>query len=144
MTVLATADSGTMRIVSTLAVSAVFAGGVPTKTTAYYALPGIERIGKNLYQSTKVIIETRACLHLPVDDEDALLKYLGPGEYEIVWEDRSTCEVERVTLGDTLPILRPRRHKSRDHSRLVSTMYVRVAFMDSSPWRCPWVGDGAS
>src|SRR5258708_18559603 len=33
----------------------------------------------------------RACHHLPVDDEDALLKYLGPQEYEIVWEDLSTC-----------------------------------------------------
>jgi hypothetical protein len=104
MTVLAAADSGTMRIVSILALSALFAGAVPTKTEDYYKLPSIERIGKNLYQSTKVIIETRACLHLPVDDEDALLKYLGPGQYEIVWEDRSTCEVQRVTLGETLPI----------------------------------------
>jgi hypothetical protein len=93
-----------MRIVSTLALAALFAGGAPTKTDDYYKLPSIERIGKNLYQSTKVIIETRACLHLPVDDEDALLKYLGPGEYQIVWEDRTTCEVERVTLGETLPI----------------------------------------
>jgi hypothetical protein len=100
----AAADNGTMRIVSTLALSALFAGGVPTKTTDYYTLPSIERIGKNLYKSTKVIIETRACVHVPVDDEDALLKYQGPGEYEIVWEDRSTCEVERVTLGETLPI----------------------------------------
>ena len=104
MTVLADADSGSMRILSTLALGALFAGGAPTKTEDYYKLPSIERIGKNLYQSTKVIIETRACLHLPVDDEDALLKYLGPGEYKIVWEDRTTCEVERVTLGETLPI----------------------------------------
>ena len=93
-----------MRIVSTLALSALFAGGVPTKTADYYTLPSIERIGKNLYQSTKVIIETRACSHMPVDDEDALLKYVGPVEYEIVWEDLLTCEVERVTLGDSLPI----------------------------------------
>ena len=92
-----------MRIVSILALSALFAGALPTKT-GDYKLPGIERIGKNLYQSSKAIIETHACLHLPVDDEDALLKYLGPEEYEIVWEDRSTCEVQRVTLGETLPI----------------------------------------
>ena len=104
MALLAAADSVTMRIVATLAFGALFAGGTPVKTEDYYQLPSIERIGKNLYQSTKVIIETRACLHLPVDDEDALLKYLGPGEYEILWEDRSTCEVERVTLGETLPI----------------------------------------
>jgi len=104
MTVLTAADSGTMRIASILALSALFAGAVPTKTDDYYKLPSIERIGKNLYQSTKVIVETRACIHLPVDDEDALLKYLGSGEYQILWEDRSTCEVQRVTLGETLPI----------------------------------------
>ena|SRR5712671_3684309 len=104
MTVLAAADSGTMRIVSILVFSALFAGAVPTKTGDYYKLPSIERIRKDLYQSGKAIIETHACLHQPVDDEDALLKYLGTEEYEIVWEDRSTCEVQRVTLGETLPI----------------------------------------
>ena len=101
---LAAADSGTMRIVSILALSALFAGAVPAKTEDYYKLPSIERIGKNLYQSANAVVETHACLHLPVDDEDALLKYLGPEEYEIVWEDHSTCEVQRVTLGETLPI----------------------------------------
>ena len=104
MTMLAAADSGTMIIVSILALSALFAGAVPTKTGDYYKLPGIERIGKNLYQSAKAIIQTHACLHQPVDDEDALLKYLGPEKYEIVWEDHSTCEVERVALSDKLPI----------------------------------------
>ena len=104
MTILAVADSRTMRIVSILVLSALCAGAVPTKTGDYYKLPSIERIGKNLYQSAKAVIETRACLHLPVDDEDALLKYLGPEQYEIVWEDRSTCEVQKVTLGETLPI----------------------------------------
>ena len=104
MKMLAAADSGTMRIVSILALSSVFAGAASTKTADYYKLPGIELIGKNLYQSSKVIIETHACLHQPVDDEDALLKYMGPEEYEIVWEDHSTCEVQRVTLGETLPI----------------------------------------
>ena len=104
MTMLAAVDSGIMRIVSILALSSLFAGAVPAKTGDYYKLPGIERIGKNLYQSAKAIIETHACLHQSVDDEDALLKYLAPEEYEIVWEDRSTCEVQRVTLGETLPI----------------------------------------
>ena len=104
MTALTAADSGTMRVLSMLALTALFAGAVPAKTESYHKLPSIERIGKNLYQSTRVIIETRACLHQPVDDEDALLKYLGPDEYEIVWEDRSTCQVQRVTLGETLPI----------------------------------------
>ena len=104
MTMLAAADSRTMRIVSILALSALFAGAVPTKTGDYYKLPAIERIGKNLYQSEKAIIETHACLHQPVDEEDALLKYLGAEEYQIIWEDHSTCEVQRVTLGETLPI----------------------------------------
>jgi len=98
------ADNGTMRIVSILALSALFAGAAPTKIGDYYKLPGIERIGRNLYQSEKAIIETHACRHLPVDDEDALLKYLGPEEFQILWEDRSTCEVKRVALGETLPI----------------------------------------
>ena len=100
----AAADNGTMRFVSILTLSALFAGAAPTKTSDYYKLPGIERIGKNLYQSAKAVVETRACLHQPVDEEDALLKYLGSEKYEIVWEDRSTCEVQRVALGDTLPI----------------------------------------
>ena len=104
MIMLAAADGGTMRLVSILALSSLFASAAPTKASDYYKLPGIERIGKNLYQSEKAIVETRACLHQPVDDEDALLKYLGPDEYEIVWEDRSTCQVQRVTLGETLPI----------------------------------------
>ena len=104
MIMLAATDSGTMRFLSILALSALFAGAATTKTADYYKLPGIERIGKNLYQSAKAIIETHACRHQPVDDEDALLKYLGPEEYEIVWEDHSTCEVQRVNLGDTLPI----------------------------------------
>ena len=104
MKMFAPADSGTMRVVSILALSAVFAGAVPAKTEDYYKLPSIERIGNNLYQSAKAIIETHACIHQPVDEEDALLKSLGPQEYEIVWEDHSTCEVQRVTLGEMLPI----------------------------------------
>ena len=104
MKLLAATDNGTMRLVSIVTLSALFAGAAPTKTSDYYKLPSIERIGQNLYQSAKAIVETRACLHQPVDEEDALLKRLGPDKYEIVWEDRSTCEVQRVALGDTLPI----------------------------------------
>ena len=104
MTIPASADSGIMRLMSVLALSALFAGAAPTKSSDYYKLPSIERIGTNLYQSATAIVETRACLHLPVDDEDALLKYLGSQGYEIVWEDLSTCEVQRVGLGEALPI----------------------------------------
>ncbi len=104
MTLLPAADNQAMRVVSILILSALFAGAVPPGTEDYYKLPGIERIGINLYQSTKVVIETRNCRHQPVDDEDALLKYRGPQEFEIIWEDRSTCQVQRVTLGETLPI----------------------------------------
>jgi hypothetical protein len=99
-----TSDNGTLRLVSILAFSTLFAGATPTKTSDYYKLPSIERIGTNLYRSATVIVETRACLHQPVDDEDALLKYLGPQKYELLWEDRSTCEVQRVALVDKLPI----------------------------------------
>lgn len=104
MTALAAADSQAMRIASIFGLSALFAGATSIQLQDYYKLPSIEQIGRNLYQSTKVIVETRGCFHLPVDDEDALLKYIGPGQYEILWEDRSTCEVHWVTLGETLPI----------------------------------------
>src|SRR5579863_2246605 len=99
MTTLSAADRGNMRIVSILTLSALFAGAAPMNTANYFKLPAIEKIGHNLYQSEKAIIETHGCAHLPVDEEDALLKYLGPQEYQIVWEDHSTCEVQRVTLG---------------------------------------------
>ena len=42
---------------------------------------------------------TVACHHLPTAEE-ALLKYDGPGEYTIIWQDKSTCEVLRVLLLD--------------------------------------------
>lgn len=61
----------------------------------YYELPDIERIDRDLYRSAEVVIETRSCTHRPAGEE-ALRKYEGPGEYEIIWKDHSTCEVERV------------------------------------------------
>jgi hypothetical protein len=42
-----------------------------------------------------VVIVTSSCLHM-TSGEEALLKYEGPGEYEIIWGDHSTCEVQRV------------------------------------------------
>ena len=61
----------------------------------YYKLPNIERIDRDLYRSAEVVIETRSCVHQPAGEE-ALLKYEGPGDYKIIWQDHSTCEVERV------------------------------------------------
>jgi hypothetical protein len=55
-----------MRILSVLALSALFAGAMPTKTSDYYKLPSILPIGTNLYQSAKAIVETRACRHQPL------------------------------------------------------------------------------
>jgi hypothetical protein len=43
------------------------------------------------------VIKTRSCLHRPAGEE-ALLRYGGPGDYEIVWKDRSTCELQRVII----------------------------------------------
>jgi hypothetical protein len=63
----------------------------------YYRLPDIKRIRRDLYRSAEVVIETRSCLHRP-EDEEALLKYAGPGDYEIVWKDNSTCKVQRVAV----------------------------------------------
>ena len=63
----------------------------------YYRLPDIRRIAHDLYRSAEVVIETRSCSHRPVGEE-ALLKYDGPGDYEIVWKDQSTCEVRRVAV----------------------------------------------
>jgi len=65
--------------------------------TDYYQLPNIKRVDSDLYRTAEVAIVTRSCLHQPTG-EKALLKYEGPGEYSIIWEDRSTCEVLRVLL----------------------------------------------
>jgi hypothetical protein len=63
----------------------------------YYQLPNIKRVDLDLYRTAEVAIVTRDCAHQPTG-EKALLKYEGPGEYSIIWEDRSTCEVVRVLL----------------------------------------------
>jgi len=63
----------------------------------YYQLPNIKQVDHNLYRAAGVAIVTVSCLHVAAGEE-ALLKYEGPGEYTIVWQDRSTCEVLRVLL----------------------------------------------
>ena len=63
----------------------------------YYQLPNIRQVDLDLYRTAEVAIVTVSCHHLPTG-EAALLKYEGPGEYAIVWQDRSTCEVLRVLL----------------------------------------------
>jgi len=65
----------------------------------YYQLPNIKWVDQDLYRITGVAIVTVSCHHLPTGEE-ALLKYEGPGEYTIVWQDKSTCEVLRVLLLD--------------------------------------------
>jgi hypothetical protein len=93
-----------MRTGPILALIAIFGSAASTNAGDYYQLPGIERIERDLYRSAKVIIKTRACGHWPVDAEDALLDYEGPGKYQILWEDRSTCEVQNVALTEMVPI----------------------------------------
>jgi hypothetical protein len=83
-----------MRILLIFGLLAVSSGA-----SDYYRLPGIKRIYKDLYRSAKVVIETRSCLHLPLAEE-ALLKYEAPGEYEIIWEDQSVCDVQKVIALD--------------------------------------------
>jgi hypothetical protein len=63
----------------------------------YYQLPNIKRVDHDLYRTAEVAIVTVSCDHVSTGEE-ALLKYEGPGEYTIVWQDRSTCEVLRVLL----------------------------------------------
>jgi hypothetical protein len=83
-----------------IAVVFVLACGTASSIAAdYYQLPNIKRIDSDLYRSGKVVIATSSCLHMTVGEE-ALLKYEGPGEYEIIWSDRSTCEVQRVLTVD--------------------------------------------
>jgi len=58
-------------------------GAVATTAADYYQLPNIKRIEPDLYRSGKVVSVTSSCLHL-TRGEEALLKYEGPGEYEII------------------------------------------------------------
>ena len=65
----------------------------------YYKLSNTKRLDQDLYRSGEFIVETRNCDHLAIGEE-ALLKYEGPGEYAVLWEDNSTCEVRRVVVAE--------------------------------------------
>ena len=65
----------------------------------YYRLPNIKQVDHDLYRTAEVAIVTVSCHHQSAG-EGALLKYEGPGEYTIIWQDKSTCEVLRVLLLD--------------------------------------------
>ena len=84
-----------------LGIRVMFVAGTAAVSVAadYYKLPHIQRINRDLYRSADVLIETRSCLH-GAAGEGALLKYEGPGDYAIIWEDSSTCQVQRVAILD--------------------------------------------
>jgi hypothetical protein len=88
-----------MRTLPILVLFVLLRGAVATLAADYYQLPNIKRIDQDLYRAGKVVIVTTSCLH-PTTGEEALLKYDGPGEYEIIWGDHSTCEVQRVLTLD--------------------------------------------
>ena len=88
-----------MRTLPILGLFVLLCGAVATTAADYYQLPNIKRIDPDLYRAGKVVIVTSSCRHLSAG-EDALLKYEGPGDYEIIWDDRSTCEVQRVIALD--------------------------------------------
>jgi hypothetical protein len=88
-----------MRALPILVLFVLLCGAVATSAADYYQLPSIKRIDVDLYRAGKVVIVTSSCLH-PTAGEEALLKYDGPGEYEIIWSDHSTCEVRRVLTLD--------------------------------------------
>ena len=92
-------DNLNMRTLPILVLFVLLFGAVATTAADYYQLPNIKRIEPDLYRTGTVVIVTNSCLHL-TSGEEALLKYEGPGEYEIIWDDHSTCEVQRVLTLD--------------------------------------------
>ena len=88
-----------MRTLPILVLVVLLCGAVATNAADYYQLPNIKLIDPDLYRAGKVVIVTSSCRHLSAG-EDALLKYAGPGDYEIIWDDHSTCEVQRVLALD--------------------------------------------
>jgi|GEM_PF-958625 len=93
------ADHLCMRTLPIPVLFVLLSGAVPTAAADYYQLPNIKRIDPDLYRAGKVVIVTSSCSHQTAGEE-ALLKYEGPGEYEIIWGDRSTCDVQRVLTLD--------------------------------------------
>jgi hypothetical protein len=92
-------DTLNMRTLPILVLFVLLGGAEATTAADYYQLPNIKRIDPDLYRAAKVVIVTSSCLHL-TSGEEALLKYDGPGEYEIIWGDHSTCDVLRVLTLD--------------------------------------------
>jgi len=92
-------DNLNMRTLPILVLLVLIGGAAPTTAADYYQLPNIKRIEPDLYRAGKVVIVTTACGHLTIG-EQALLKYEGPGDYEIIWGDHSTCAVLRVLTLD--------------------------------------------
>ena len=88
-----------MRTLPILVLFVILCGAVATTAADYYQLPNIKRIDPDLYRAGKVVIVTNSCLHLTAG-EQALLEYDRPGEYKIIWDDHSTCEVQRVLTLD--------------------------------------------
>jgi hypothetical protein len=88
-----------MRKIPILVLISLLGEVLPAMAADYYKLPDIKLLHKDLYQAAEVIIETRSCLH-HASGEQALLKYDGPGRYQIIWEDHSTCDVEKVVASD--------------------------------------------
>jgi hypothetical protein len=88
-----------MRTLPILVLFVLLCGAVATTAADYYQLPNVKRIDPDLYRAGKVVIVTSSCLHLTAGEE-ALLKYDGPGEYEIIWGDHSTCKMQRVLTLD--------------------------------------------
>ncbi len=88
-----------MRTLRIVVLFVLVAGAMPSNAADYYQLPNIKRIEPDLYRAGKVVIVTSSCVHL-TGGEEALLKYDGPGEYQIIWRDRSTCDVQRVLTLD--------------------------------------------
>ena len=84
-----------MRTIPILVLISLVGEAGAAKAADYYNLPDIKLLEKDLYQAAEVIIETRFCFHRALG-EQALLKYEGPGKYQIIWEDHSTCDVEKV------------------------------------------------
>ena len=91
----AATDKLNMKALPILVLLVLLFGAMATTAAEYYQLPNIKRIDPDLYRAGKVVIVTSSCLHM-TGGEEALLKYDGPGEYEIIWGDHSKCDVQRV------------------------------------------------
>lgn len=86
-----------IRLLAAVGVLLLFLAGT-LSAAEYYVLRGVKRIDQNLYKTSDgLYIETKYCYHYTYG-EDAVLKWQGRYSYgnKIIWEDDSSCEVERV------------------------------------------------